>query len=541
MKRTTLVVFSLLVAAAASGADTHRYLVATERPVTSGRFAVTVNRAPVDLEPRNVARFELVDGFAADLTEEEANALRNADGVRSVERVVERYASDVSRVIGAQTLPYGISMIKAPLAWNARNAAAVNVVVVDSGIDYRHAELSGAYKGGIDLVNNDADPLDDNGHGTHVSGIITAKKDNQGVVGVAPGMNLFGIKVLNAQGKGNSENLIKALDWVKSRKKTDGGNWVVNFSLGSAEPSDLEREAFTTAVAEGIIVIAASGNASTTAVAAPVQFPAAYPGVIAVGAVNELQKITSFSCQGPELDFTAPGMAVLSTVRVGTDEVSYVVNGKSAMETAALEGSKKGTFTGTYVYVGLGKEGEITPEKVSGKIALIRRGEITFAEKAKRAKQNGAAAVVIFNDSQPYTRWTMYSESDPDSYTYEWPLTVSLPNAIGESFAARGTGTLTVAYVFDDYGEKSGTSMAAPHIAGAAAFLWSIAPNATPDAVLTALTNTAIDLGTPGPDPVFGTGLIDLHAAARLLAPGAFTEPEPEPGRPTTGRRFLKR
>lgn len=541
MKRTTLAALSLFLATAAFGATTQRYLVGTKVPARNGRLTVTVNRAPVDVELRNVTRFERVDGFAVDLTAEEAAALRNAEGIRSVEPVIERYASDVSRAIGAQTLPYGVSMIKAPLAWNARNAAAVNVVVMDTGIDYRHPELSGAYMGGIDLVNNDADPLDDNGHGTHVSGTITAKNDNQGVVGVGANVNLYAIKVLNEQGKGDSENLIKALDWVRNRKKSDGGNWVVNLSLGAAEASDLEKEAFVGAVSEGIIVVAASGNASTTAVPAPVQYPAAYPGVVAVGAVNELQKITSFSCQGPELDFTAPGMAILSTVRVGSDEVSYIVNGAAAIQTAPLEGSKKGTFTGQYVYVGLGKEGDITPQKVGGKIALIRRGEITFAEKAKRAKQNGAAAVVIFNDTQPYTRWTMFSDSDPTSYTYEWPLTVALPNNLGETLASRTTGTLTVAYVFDDYGEKSGTSMAAPHVAGAAAFLWTIAPTATPNAVLNALTTTAIDLGNPGQDPVFGNGLIDLHAAARLLAPGAFSEPLPEPGRPTTGRRFLKR
>ncbi len=541
MTRTTLAALSLLLASAAFGADTHRYLVATKAPVRGDRFAVTTNRAAIDLALRNVDRFEIVNGFAADLTEEEASALRGADGIRSVEPVVERYASDVSRVIGGQTLPYGISMIRATLAWNARNATAVNVVVIDTGVDYRHPELASSFRGGIDYINDDADPLDDNGHGTHVSGTILAKNDKKGVVGVAPGMNLSAIKVLNAQGKGSSETLIKAMQWIVDKKKADGGHWVANLSLGAAEPSDLERDAFTKAVDEGIIVVAASGNASTTATAAAVQFPAAYPGVIAVGAVNEQRGITSFSCQGPELDFTAPGMEILSTVRVGTDEVSYIVNNGSALETAAVEGSKKGLFTGEFVYVGLGKEGEITPQKVAGKIALIRRGEIPFAEKAKRAKQNGAAAVVIFNDDRPYSRWTMYSDEDPTSYTYEWPLTVALPNNLGETLASKGSGTLTVAYVFDDYGEKSGTSMAAPHVTGAAAFLWSIAPTATPANIISAMTTTAIDLGVPGPDPVFGAGLIDLHAAARLLAPGAFTEPVPEPGRPTTGRRILKR
>jgi subtilisin family serine protease len=540
MKRTALAL-SLLCAASLFGTPTRRYLVATKSAVRSGGLAVAINRAPIRVEPRNVARFELVDGFAADLTDAEVEALRQSDGVREVEPVLERHALDVDRAVGAQTLPYGIGMLRAPLAWNARNAGDVNVVVIDTGVDYRHPELASAFRGGYDFVNADTDPLDDNGHGTHVSGTIVAKNDKQGVVGVAPGMRLYSLKVLNGQGKGDSENLIKALDWVTAKKKAEGGRWVINLSLGSDEASDLEREAFVKAGDDGIIIVAASGNSSTSAIAAPVNFPAAYPNVVAVGAVNEAKIITTFSCQGPELDFTAPGMAILSTVRVGTDEISYIVDGPTALQTMPLEGSRKGQFTGQYVFCGLGKEDDFTPQKVGGKIALIRRGEITFAEKAKRAKQNGAAAVVIFNNEGQYTRWTMFSDSDPSSYTYEWPLTVSMPQGLGEALASKGTGTLTVAYVFDDYGEKSGTSMASPHVAGAAAFLWSIAPNATPAALLNALTTTAVDLGATGPDPVYGAGLVDLHAAARLLAPGAFTEPEPLPGRPTTGRRMLKR
>ncbi len=541
MNRSSVVAFSLLFASSLLGAETHRYLVATRTPVRSGGLAIAVNRAPIDVEPRNVARFELVDGFAADLTEAEAAALRQSDGVRAVELVIERHALDVSRTIGAQTLPYGVAMLHAPQAWQARTAGDVNVVVIDTGVDYRHPDLAYAWRGGYDFVNLDADPLDDNGHGTHVSGIILARNDAQGVVGVAPGMRLYGLKVLNKQGKGDTEQMIKALEWVTSKKKAEGGRWVVNLSLGSADSSDLEREAFAKAANDGVIVVAASGNSSTTAVAAPVNYPAAYPTVLAVGALNEARTITSFSCQGPELDFTAPGMATLSTVPVGTDEVSYIVNGASAEQTMPVEGSSKGQFTGEYVYCGLGKEGEITREKVAGKIALIRRGEITFGEKAKRAKENGAAAVVVFNNEGQYTRWTLLSDSDPSAPTYAWPLTVSMPQATGEALVAKGTGRLTVAYIWDDYGEKSGTSMASPHVAGAAALLWSVAPDATPGAIINAMTTTAIDLGTPGIDQVYGAGLVDVNAAARLLAPGAFTEPIPLPGRPTTGRRFMKR
>ncbi|HET8796517.1 MAG TPA: S8 family serine peptidase [Thermoanaerobaculia bacterium] len=534
MKRTAILGLALVLALPALGGETRRYLVAL-------REGMRESARTAGVTPRNVRHLEAAGTFAADLTPEEAAAMRRSPDVRVVEPVVERHAFDVPRTIGAQTIPNGIAMVRAPLAWSARNVTDVNVVVIDTGVDYRHPELRAAWRGGYDFVAGDNDPLDDNGHGTHVSGIILAKNDAQGIVGVAPGMRLWGLKVLNATGKGKNEDLIRAVEWVGAKKKIERGLWIINLSLGGSEASDLEREAFARIAGEGVLVVASSGNSSTTAVPAPVQYPAAYSSVIAVGAVNEAQKVASFSCQGPELDFVAPGTAVLSTVRVGTDSIAYFVNGAATTTTFAVEGSRKGLVTGEYVYCGLGKEGEITPGKVHGKIALIRRGEIPFAEKAKRAKENGAAAVVIFNNDTSGMRWTMLSDADPSSHTYEWPLTVAMSQTTGEALVAKGGGTLTIAYVDDDYGEKSGTSMAAPHVAGAAAFLWSLAPSAAPAAVLNALTTTAIDLGTAGPDPVYGAGLVDVEAAARLLAPAQFLPPPPIPGAPSTGRRMGKR
>jgi subtilisin family serine protease len=140
--------------------------------------------------------------------------------------------------------------------------------------------------------------------------------------------------------------------------------------------------------------------------------------------------------------------------------------------------------------------------------------------------------VVIYNNTDGAYYWTLYPEEDPDAKNYPWPVAVGMSQADGEALVAKGGGLITIALDPDDYAVRSGTSMSSPHVAGAIAHLWALAPNATPDQLLDAMIATAKDIGTAGKDNETGYGLIDVHAAARMLAPSAF-------GR--TGRRFLKR
>jgi subtilisin family serine protease len=208
---------------------------------------------------------------------------------------------------------------------------------------------------------------------------------------------------------------------------------------------------------------------------------------------------------------------------------------------AGLEGAKRGSMTAPYVSCGLGKTGDF-PASVAGKIALIKRGEITFAEKTRNAMAAGAVAVAVFNNDSSALSFTLWPTDDPTAKTTEWPVTVAMAKADGEVLAARNSGTITVANVADDYGFYSGTSMASPHAAGAAALLWSTAPTATASEVAAALRATATDLGPSGFDNAFGAGVVNVLAATQRLAPGAFTTvPPPPPTAPTTGRRILKR
>jgi len=473
------------------------------------------------LPQRNVDGFESFNGFAADLTKTELYQVSRNANVRWIEPELERHAyAQAPRNLHGQTIPYGIDMIHAREAAVAPHNATTNVVVIDTGVDYTHPELRAIYAGGYNFIAKTDDPLDDGSHGTHVAGTIAAANNDAGVVGVAPDVRLWALKVLNSSGSGSNSNIIKAFDWIIAKKKERGGNWIANLSLGASDPSNAEREAVNRAIAAGILIVAASGNESTSTVAAPVGYPAAYDGVIAVGAIDDAESLATFSNQGPELDVVAPGVDVLSTLPVGTGSIAWLESGANTYAAAALTGAKRGTITGAYVYCGLGKPEEI-PASVAGKIALIKRGELTFADKAKNAKLAGAIAVAIFNNDLSAMNWTLLGSTDPVANTYDWPVTIGISKADGDLLAARNSGTITVANEADDYGVYSGTSMASPHVAGAAAFLWSAAPAATANDIAAALTQTATDLGLPGFDTGYGWGIVNVLAGVQRLAPSS--------------------
>ena len=545
MKRTALWAIFVLLTTATYAADTQRYFVATRRPVRE-LGAKSVARELRDPAARRMAAFEIVNGFAADLTAAEAASLRNSPDVRYVEPVVSRHLLANVAKPGEQMTPYGIAMVHAPETWAGRITGNVNVAVIDSGIDNRHSELRKAYAGGYNVLEPEKAQMDGVGHGTHVSGTIAASNNNLGVVGVAPTVRLWGVKAIDDTGDGTMEDVVKGLEWVLEKKRTEGGHWVVNLSLGGDEASNVEREAFARAIGEGVVVVAATGNASTASTLAPVAYPAAYPDVISVGAVNELFEHASFSNGGPELEFVAPGVKVISldlhddtSLSYDAKWLSYVrTEEKKLYVTKHMQGSKQAGVTAEYVNCGLGTASDFGPA-VQGKIALMQRGGDTFADKVRRAKEAGAVGAIVYNNNPTtgivYTLWT----EDPASKDYSWPVAIGMSMADGQELVAKGGGRITIGYDPDDYSAKTGTSMACPHVVGAVAMLWALAPDATPAQILNALITTAKDLGPAGRDDQYGYGLIDLYAAAKLLAPSAFVDTQ-GPGY-STGRRFLKR
>jgi subtilisin len=184
----------------------------------------------------------------------------------------------------------------------------IKVAVIDTGINYLHEDLQANYKGGYDFVNKDADPFDDNGHGTHCAGVIAAADNDIAVVGVAPKASLYALKVLNSAGNGYTSDIIAAIQWATTTIKMD----VISLSLGSSVGSTAMQQACDAAFNSGIVVVAAAGNNGAARTGTNILYPARYPNVIAVGATNQNNVRASFSNTGPELDLMAPGVSILS-------------------------------------------------------------------------------------------------------------------------------------------------------------------------------------------------------------------------------------
>lgn len=194
--------------------------------------------------------------------------------------------------------------------------SGVKVGIIDTGINYPHQDLAGRYDPSCsyDFVNGDADPLDDNGHGSHVAGIIAANDNNLGVVGTAPAATLCSYKVLDSTGSGGWGNVIAALD----RAVADHVK-VINMSIGSgADPGTPIADAITVAANAGLVLVAAAGNSGNCGTLPDwdaVNWPAHYPEVIAVAATDINDFRPCWSSMGPKVEVAAPGVAVLSAYK----------------------------------------------------------------------------------------------------------------------------------------------------------------------------------------------------------------------------------
>ena len=204
-------------------------------------------------------------------------------------------------------VPWGVKRVNASAAWDYGSGAGVKVAVVDTGIDFHHPDLAPNYKGGYNAVAPAEQPLDDQGHGTHVSGTIAAVKDLKGVVGIAPKVDLYGVKVLDKNGSGQYSWIVAGIEWAILNKMD-----VINMSLGGGSGTEAMKQVMIKARQAGVTVVCAAGNDS-----GPVNYPAKYPEAIAVSASDSADKIASFSSRGAELALIAPGVNVYSTKKGG--------------------------------------------------------------------------------------------------------------------------------------------------------------------------------------------------------------------------------
>lgn len=250
---------------------------------------------------------------------ESAPASMNSVPLPSVEnaldmiRTGEGWAAPVFGEIRAEVdpavkeIPWGVKRVNAAAAWDYGAGKGVKVAIIDTGMDYTHPDLAPHYKGGWNAVTPGATPMDDQGHGTHVSGTIGAIKDLKGVVGVAPEADLYAVKVLDKNGSGQYSWIVAGIEWA-----VNNGMNVINMSLGGGSGTEALKLIMEKAHAAGIAIVCAAGNDS-----GPVNFPAKYPQAIAISASDSGDKIASFSSRGAEIVVIAPGVSIYSTKKGG--------------------------------------------------------------------------------------------------------------------------------------------------------------------------------------------------------------------------------
>ncbi|UOE93949.1 S8 family serine peptidase [Alkalihalobacillus sp. LMS39] len=433
----------------------------------------------------------LFTGFSIQLPEKDVERLKTVSGIERVDKVVNYKA------LIDESVPFiGGGEFRSQLDENGERLTGkgVKVAVIDTGIDYTHPDLKRNYKGGFDVVDYDDDPMEtkieEGGptvHGTHVAGIIAA---NGKIKGVAPEADIYAYRALGPGGQGTTEQVIEAIE-----KAVEDGVDIINLSLGNAVngPDWPTSVALDKAVELGVVAVTSNGNSG--------------PNMWTVGSPGTSARAISVGASSPPLKM--PYLTIFGE--------------EKEIPLQMMSGSRPWDVTRDFpfVYGELGMEKDL--EDVNGKIVLLKRGILPFAEKARIAKEAGAEAVVIFNNTDGAFVGAIEGKVDIPvagitKEDGEW-LLEQIENEKSPSlrtiyrneedliapFSSRGPVTQTWDVKPDvvapgvaidstiphGYLGLNGTSMSAPHVAGAAALLKQAHPDWTPDQIKAALMNTA--------------------------------------------------
>lgn len=260
------------------------------------------------LSPEKINALELI--YSVDFTEVDlpdflySIELHNNSNLKSFleEDFITYIEDDVPVHIQAEVVDWGIEHIHADDVWETSTGSGVTIAVLDTGVELTHDDIRHNLLPGYDFVNDDADPSDDNGHGTHVTGILTAQQNNIGLRGVAYRSEIIPVKVLDTNGDGYLSDIIAGINYA-IEKKVD----IINMSFGTTEETESLQAAIKLAYNAGIILIGAAGNENGD----DCFYPGAYPEVMCVVAIDKENEILSFS--SIKGDIAAPGDAIYST------------------------------------------------------------------------------------------------------------------------------------------------------------------------------------------------------------------------------------
>lgn len=498
-----------MMGAAHAAADTTRVVVTFK----SGSQAAKLARAAV-AQLGGKIKLE-IDGenVAVELPKAAAMALAKHTAIARVEEDAPRYPmslttpSDGKPYKLGQLVPYGIALTQADKLKDT-NAGNRKICIIDSGYDGGHEDLQHNANvtgeddiGGAGLWNHDGTH-----HGTHVAGTISAINNlDTGVVGVLPNskIKLHIIKVFGDDGVWAYSSTLSAA----AKKCQAAGANVISMSLGGPIPNTVEKNTFTALQTAGILSIAAAGNGGNT----QTSYPAGYVPVMSVAAVDEHSAWASFSQRNSDVEISAPGVGVLSTVPMGTGSAPSLQVGGTDYAPGAMDGSPQGSATAALADFGLG---DAVDTSVSGKVCLIQRGNIAFSDKVLNCQNSGGVGAVVYNNVAGGFAGTLGGVATTiPSVTASDTEGAAMKGQLGQS--------ATVAVQATSYAYFDGTSMATPHVAAVAALVWSYFPTCTGEQIRQSLNKSAKDLDVAGRDVKTGYGLVQAKAAkARITSLG---------------------
>lgn len=409
----------------------------------------------------------------------------------------------------AQTVPFDLNN-------TTYSGKGVKVAVIDTGIDYNHPDLKVNYQSGYDLVDLDEDPMETlpeegipTSHGTHVAGIIAA---NGEIKGVAPDAEIYAYRALGPGGAGTSVQVIAALE-----RAIEDEVDVINLSLGNNVnvPDYPTSLAVNRASEMGIPVVIANGNSG--------------PGNWTVGSPATATKALSVGAS------TLP-----ANIPILTDSFE-----KKKIELQKMDGAPDWDLSRSHEVVDAANPNV----SVNGKIALVERGKIPFYKLAKKAEEDGAAAVVIYNNKEGPFQGSVASKENPlqipvaaisreegkwlkqatKEKKYFIETNYMKQDVMVAPFSSRGPvtlnwhikpdvlapGTQIKSTVPGGYQQMNGTSMAAPHVTGVVALLKEAHPDWSREQIIGAIKTTSERMmKETGVDPtVQGMGLIQPKEA----------------------------
>lgn len=522
-----------------------------------------------------VADYQTVyNGFLAEIPISRLNAIRDLPEVKAIHRAPEH-------VVDLNT---SVDLIGASDVWAdfGLDGDGITIAIIDTGIDYTHKALGGSgdpndysnddhdmvepgtfptdkvvggydFAGsdydasglsGSDIPSPDIDPIDENGHGTHVASTAAGFSTVNISQGVAPDAKLMSLKVF---GESGSSNLVmNALEWAATHYLMHGTPQVINMSLGSNfgtnDPNDPSVKATDLAASLGIVVVASAGNAGN------VSYITGSPGA-ADKAISVAASTTGF--------VTGPTIDILETVHVTQTDIIYQPSNFDSGGEFVNEVSAPLAYVGNLDGASNDELCEVSglaTGALDGKVALIQRGTCPFADKVNNADALGAVAAIIFNHSEGGNeRITMgvgqvgipagsiahqdglnlipadgeaaiisaetdvteirdkYADADEVAgFSSRGPR--GYDSALKPEITAPGVSIFAAAIGSGEGGVSlSGTSMATPHVSGVAALIKQANPGWTPEQVKAAIMNTAVPLSDETTIPLHGAGRINAY------------------------------